>query len=170
MEILTIKKFNHIFYAAFRKELLSLEKFSSFFNTPAFTSSLFRIGTTEKYASVEDIYKEFIGFCQSLFYFNLIDIKYLSFDYFIKAPNVEEIKRRSLRKQFVYEYQIQKQLEKSEKLFKGWEIKSEFWLPFYSSNGRTFSDGPEYLDGYIKLVGVNIIDAIDKYVEDYATG
>lgn len=170
MEILMVKKFNHVFYAAFIKRLFSLEEFSSFFNVPAFTSSLFRIGIAEKYASVEDIYKEFVHFCKVIFYFNLIDIKYLNFDDFVNAANVEEIKRRSVRKQFVYEYLIQKQLEKSEKLFKEWEIKSEFWLPVYSPDGPIFSEGPEYLDGYIKLVGVDIIRVIDKYVEDYATG
>lgn len=170
IEVFMMQKLNHVFYAAFQENLFYLAKFKEFFSSKGnvISSSLFR-QKTDIY-NYQQIYKQFCNFCHQQYYFNVIDIKYLNFDDFIKPSNLEEIKRRSIRKQFVYEYQIQKHLEKSKKLFKEWETKSEFWLPVYSPNGPTFSEGPEYLDGYIKLVGVNIIHVIDKYVEDYATG
>ncbi|MEI6443182.1 MAG: hypothetical protein WCO29_08660 [Nostocales cyanobacterium ELA583] len=87
------------------------------------------------------------------------------FDYYTNSGNIEEIKNRSVRKQFVYEYLLQKHLEKNNHPLKELDIKSEFWLPASSSNEKTFTPLPKYMDDYIKLTGVNIMTVIDSYLE-----
>ena len=100
----------------------------------------------------------------------MIDIKYLSFEYYkspekIPSPEeMEEIKSRSIRKQFVYEYLLQNYLEDNNSKLKEWPIKSDFWLPVYSPNSELLSSGPKYLDGYVKLTGVSIMAMIDSYL------
>jgi hypothetical protein len=109
-------------------------------------------------------FQRFINCYYGQRYFNIIDIKYSTSDYYIKAENIEEIKNRSVRKQFVYEYLLQKHLEKINNPLKELDIKSEFWLPA-SSNEETFTPLPKYMDDYIKLTGVNIMTVIDSYLE-----
>ncbi|WP_228037231.1 hypothetical protein [Cuspidothrix issatschenkoi] len=97
--------------------------------------------------------------------FNIVDIKYHNPDYFTSHENVGKIKRDSIRKQFVYEYLLQKHLEKTNHPLKELDIKSEFWLPAYSENKETFTPLPKYMDDYIKLTGVNIMTVIDSYLQ-----
>ena len=109
-------------------------------------------------------YKNFVAaFC-----FNVIDIKYSSFEYY-QSPDqsperMEEIKSRSIRKQFLYEYLLQNYLEDNNSKLKALPIKSDFWLPIYSPNSELLSSGPKYLDGYVKLTGVSIMAMIDSYL------
>lgn len=95
----------------------------------------------------------------------VIDIKYYEQKYYTNSENIEKIKSRSVRKQFVYEYLLQKHLEKTNHPLKELNIKSEFWLPAYSENKETFTPLPKYMDDYIKLTGVNIMTVIDSYLE-----
>jgi hypothetical protein len=72
-----------------------------------------------------------------------------------------------LRKQFIYEYLIQKHIERHP-AYGNIEIKSEFWLPVYLENSTelfSFVEDVVYLDGYIKLKGVNIIPLIKEYLK-----
>ena len=95
----------------------------------------------------------------------IIDIKYANFDYYLNPENREEIKNRSIRKQFVYEYLIQNYLENHQNIVRSWSINSEFWLPVYRPNLPLFTPGAKYMDNYVKLIGVNIMKVIDSYIE-----
>ncbi len=94
----------------------------------------------------------------------IIDIKYANFDYYLNPENREEIKSRSIRKQFVYEYLIQNYLENYQNTVKHWSINSEFWLPIYEKNLPALTPGHKYMDNYVKLTGVNIMTVIDSYI------
>ena len=95
----------------------------------------------------------------------IIDIKYANFDYYLNPGNREEIKNRSIRKQFVYEYLIQNYLENHQTIVRSWSINSEFWLPIYRQNLPLFTPGAKYMDNYVRLTGVNIMKVIDSYIE-----
>jgi hypothetical protein len=45
-------------------------------------------------------------------------------------------------------------------------MKSDFWLPVYSSESDLLIPGEKYLDDYVKLTGVNIMSVIDSYLEN----
>mgnify|MGYP006921082756 CR=1 FL=1 len=94
----------------------------------------------------------------------VIDIKYANFDYYLNPGNREEVKSRSVRKQFVYEYLIQNYLENYQSTVKNWSINSEFWLPTYRKNLPALTPGTKYMDDYVKLTGVNIMKVIDSYI------
>jgi hypothetical protein len=171
-ELAMMKSLNHIFHRAF---LMKIYDYTNFFEeficnvlgkqaniyNNIFYMSLFRQGIRQpEIKEINNLYKKFI---KSLnFYF--IDIKYSTPDYYTNSDNIEEIKNRSVRKQFVYEHLLQKHLEKTNNPLKELDIKSEFWLPA-SSNEETFTPLPKYMDDYIKLTGVNIMDVIDSYLE-----
>jgi hypothetical protein len=127
-----------------------------------FYMSLFRQGIRQpEIKEINNLYKKFI---KSLnFYF--IDIKYSTPDYYTNSDNIEEIKKISVRKQFVYEYILQKNFEKTNNPLKELDIKSEFWIPASSSKEETFIPLLKYMDDYIKLTGVNIMTVIDSYLE-----
>ena len=61
------------------------------------------------------MFKLFIESFLSLFQIGRVeiyDVKYLSSNYFEDQSNREELKERSVRKQFLYEYLIKKKLKK----------------------------------------------------------
>lgn len=172
-ELTMMQSLNHIFYRAL---LMKIYDYTNFFNQficnvlgdeasiydNIFYQSLFRQDSRRRAThEINNLYKEFIDKLN----FYIIDIKYSTPDYYTNSENIQEIKSISLRKQFVYEYLLQKHLEKTNNPLKELGIKSEFWLPAYSSNEETFTPLPKYMDDYVKLTGVNIMAVIDSYLE-----
>ncbi|MBD2295354.1 hypothetical protein H6G06_18225 [Anabaena sphaerica FACHB-251] len=175
-ELVMMISLNHIFYKAL---LMKLYDYTNFFeeficnifgtdakiNNNIFYWSLFReYSRLREMDEINQLYKEFLD--KRNFYF--IDIKYSDPQYYENIDKIEEIKNRSIRKQFVYEYILQKHLEKTNNPLKELDIKSEFWLPAYSETQETFIPMPEntkFMNNYIKLTGVNIMAVIDSYLE-----
>ena len=160
--------FNHIFYVAIQQGLWTAEAFQQKLltklnitdadkNGSVFNDSLFR---DQKLFSIR---QEFEVFVSHLLQFDVIDIKYLSLDYFVDSANINSLKERSIRKQFVYEHLLQEQVKtlipKASPT-----ITSHFWIPAVKPNQPVLSDAPTYLDGYLKLVNVNLPDVLEKYM------
>ncbi len=154
IEALKMNIFHNFYYSFIQKLTAGKENI--------FYRSLF--GHQNRPPNFRKINQLFRKFLEKL-HFHIIDIKYFNFDYYTNPDNMEEIKSRSVRKQFVYEYLLQKHLEKTNHPLKELDIKSEFWLPASSSNEETFTPLPKYMDDYIKLTGVNIMTVIDSYLE-----
>jgi len=79
-----------------------------------------------------------------------IDVKYADTAYYLDSENMEEIKNRSVRKQFVYEYLIEKTIDRSYSNLKNIKIQSEFWLP-KSGQDADIKETASFMDGYIQL-------------------
>jgi hypothetical protein len=166
-----MRSLNHIFYVALKSGIFSAEEFELFIEKLNNRAKTEYIDLLKKKSNVfeasllrdKDSKKEYKDFVAG-FYFNVINIKYSSFDYYKSPEKMEEIKSRSIRKQFLYEYLIQKYLEDNNSKLKALPIKSDFWLPVYSQNSALLSCGPKYLDGYVKLTGVSIMAMIDSYL------
>ncbi|WP_373480483.1 hypothetical protein [Geminocystis sp.] len=114
--------FNHFFYLAFENRIFTWEKFcekmfkvldisfdsrGKFNEDNVFTTSIFR------YKSEENIRNQFNKFISQIFdnknnSINIIDIKYYDSEYFFNTNNQKENKEKNVRKQFVYEYLLQK--------------------------------------------------------------
>jgi hypothetical protein len=166
-----MKEYNHLFYIAITKKLFTPKDFSNYFQQKSdilFTSLLRNICYGRDLKPLYERFLEFINkFYIQIFYIKIIDVKYNDFNYFKNDDNKDEIKRKSLRKQFIYEYLIQKHIERHP-AYGNIEIKSEFWLPVYLENSTelfSFVEDVVYLDGYIKLKGVNIIPLIKEYLK-----
>ena len=166
--------FNHLFYIALRegatdwisfkeKILTPLSvKFGLRYNSPegnVFTHSLLRgycVEGTEGNLrrDFELAIKKMVNIYDN--FLEVVDVKYLTDSYFSDANNAELIKTRSVRKQFVYEYLLQKQLERSEE--PGKTIKSSFWLPkSQNSEGGLIELGSDFMDGYIQLKNIDFM-------------
>lgn len=98
-------------------------------------------------------------------YINIIDIKYDKTSYFLDPQNIENIKDRSVRKQFVYEYLMQKEVKKFPKYLNQLKIRSSFWLPGYNQTSM-IEDGQKFMDGYIRLKTVDFVKLAESYVSD----
>lgn len=169
-EIRMMYNLNHIFVVALNNGFLCFKDFYEKYLEPyeIFIDSLLKgAGGKENLAK---LFQEFLKI--TLGQFSIIDIKYSTCDYYINSDDysinsdsIEEIKSRSVRKQFVYEYLLQKHLEKINHPLKELNIKSEFWLPYYFSRKKTLTSLPIYMDDYIKLTGVNIMAVIYSYLE-----
>lgn len=170
-----MRSLNHIFYVALKRGIFSAEEFELFIEKLNNLAKTEYIANLERQSNVfqasllrgNHSQKGYINFVAA-FYFNVIDIKYSSFEYY-QSPDqsperMEEIKSRSIRKQFLYEYLLQNYLEDNNSKLKALPIKSDFWLPIYSPNSELLSSGPKYLDGYVKLTGVSIMAMIDSYL------
>ncbi len=172
-----MENLNHIFYLALKFGILSPDRFfqrfidyvlgsESLLKDNIFYLSLFR--DKDRLRSLKEINQSFGNFLKKIMTkisIKIIDIKYANFDYYLNPGNREEIKSRSIRKQFVYEYLIQNYLENRQNTVKSWSINSEFWLPTYRKNLPVLTPGAKYMDNYVKLTGVNIIKVIDSYIE-----
>jgi hypothetical protein len=151
--------FNHLFYRAITKYIIDpdifiqkLDKYISKFNVLK--------GSVLKDKKTADLKKQFNDFSQLFLnkykYFEIIDIKYLDTKYVRDRNKIEEIKRRSIRKQFVYEHLLQKTLKKREAQYSNLSIRSSFWLPSYQpDDSELLQDSSPFMDGYIKLKNVN---------------
>jgi hypothetical protein len=173
-ELRMMRCLNHVFYRAWKKGVCSKEEFSKRFqgtNSSVFQKSLFRKGTIERSISeISELFSTFVKNVEKLTSrFHIVDIKYSSPEYYLNPQNAEEIKSRSIRKQFLYEYLLQKHLRDSNSPLKDWDITSEFWLPVYSPDSSALSPGSKYLDGYLNLTQVNIMSVIDSYLETEST-
>ena len=162
-EIQMMCNLNHIFVVAINNRFLDFKDFYKKYLEPCeiFTTSLLRDSGGKE--NIEKLFQKFIQFIWRQF--NIIDIKYHDHDYFSSHKNIEKIKKDSIRKQFVYEYLLQKHIKDTKSQLKELDIKSEFWLPASSSHEETFTPMPKYMDDYIKLTGVNIVTVIDSYLE-----
>jgi hypothetical protein len=114
-----MKYLNHIFYIAIRKGCTSFQSFcnelvnmisvrsnaSTFEGDNVFSDSMFRIETVASLEKEFDLFLEKSSkYIAHLSEFEIVDIKYLDVNYFKSPENVESLKERSVRKQFVYEY------------------------------------------------------------------
>ncbi|MGK7919853.1 MAG: hypothetical protein AB4080_07575 [Trichodesmium sp.] len=159
-KIKIMQNLNHLFVVALEKKLYTYRDFYEYFINlgGVFIASLLRD------FSLPQSYKFFIQFWKNYQTLKIIDVKYSTFDYYLNRENREEIKTRSIRKQFVYEYLIQKHLTNINSNLKNLSINSEFLLPVYPQQS-TLKYGPEYMDDYIKLRGINIMTVIDSYIQ-----
>ncbi|MCC5661764.1 hypothetical protein LC608_33435 [Nostoc sp. XA010] len=162
-----MRQLNHIFYVAIKNGAYNAESFNIFLTEidknfdsryeryQPIRDSLFRT------ASLEFISKSFENFLKvaNCPYFIIIDIKYLELEYFKNPENYRDIKDRSIRKQFVYEYLLQEYI--GNEIKKEMEIQSRFWIPYYSNND-TMIKKDHTLAGYIFLNTVNF-QSISKY-------
>jgi hypothetical protein len=151
--------FNHLFYRAITKYIIDpdifiqkLDKYISKFNVLK--------GSVLKDKKTADLKKQFNDFSQLFLnkykYFEIIDIKYLDTKYVRDRNKIEEIKRRSIRKQFVYEHLLQKTLKDRKDQYSNLSIRSSFWLPSYRpDDSELLQDDSTFMDGYIKLKNVN---------------
>lgn len=101
-----------------------------------------------------------------LYCYLLAEIKYQLEEpiYIHNKENIEEIKSKSIRKQFVYEYLLKDYLEKQKQIAQP-KISSCFWIPEYHSGKEFVVSGDEYLDGYIDLALVDPIRLLQHYVQ-----
>jgi hypothetical protein len=187
--------FNHFFYIALEKDITDWDSFDKQILKPldinfdthlssidpksnVFTHSLFRDRATSSTYSSEHMKDEFTRFIKQALEFNkieIIDIKYLTDDYFCDSTNINDIKSRSVRKQFIYEYLLQKNLEERKDEFSNLTINSSFWLPIYRSCNSALlrllphysdliRDGETFMDGYIQLKNINFTVLAENYI------
>jgi hypothetical protein len=171
-----MKDLNHIFYTSLH---LGIHDFSEFCNkilieklritvkesrisgNNVFIASLFRF---TRYSDLESQFNSFMAYILSdMLQFEVIDIKYMTLNYIQNPKNISAIRERSVRKQFVYEYLLQAQTKALNQKSSP-SISSSFWLPDASCEKEVLSDGPKYLDGYLKLVTVDVESVIRSYV------
>ncbi|MEG4107177.1 hypothetical protein [Microcoleus sp. S13_C5] len=162
--------FNHFFYLPIKKQIMDWDRFNKkilqplgifsgpFYQGPrsdVFNASLFRDKDVEwMREQFNDFIRQFLN--QDECFCEIIDIKYLDTKYFRYPNKIEEIKRRSIRKQFVYEHLLQKTLEKRKDHYSNLSIRSSFWLPSYlPDDSELLQDSDPFMDGYIKLKKVN---------------
>lgn len=184
--LLEMRNFNHFFFVASEKGITKWENFVQevllpldiSYNNPnvtfecstnsnVFTRSLFRWLTPK---ALEKLFTSFINLLsdiEDVFPNNIeiIDIKYISSNLFKDDTKIEEIKNRSVRKQFVYEYLLQKHLEKRKDKFSDLPIRSSFWLPSYRPDDpNLIEDGETFMDGYIQLKNINFAILAENYI------
>ena len=178
-DLVKMHDFNHLFYIALESHITEWDSFvqeilnplginisNRFIGSNVFTYSLFRS------CSPEDLKGQFSKFTNllsdysnSIFNFDIVDIKYMSPDYLKNSTKIEEIKIRSIRKQFVYEYLLQKYLEKTRDKFCDLPIHSSFWLPSYRPDDpNLIEEGETFMDGYIQLKNINFAVLAENYI------
>jgi hypothetical protein len=162
--------FNHFFYLAIKKQIMDWDRFNKEILQPLgiFSGPLYKGSRSDVFNAslfiewdLKDIKTQFNNFIRQFLnqyeeYFEIIDIKYLDAKYFRDPNKIEEIKRRSIRKQFVYEHWLQKTLENKKDQYSNLSIRSSFWLPSYlPDDAELLQDSSTFMDGYVKLKNVN---------------
>jgi hypothetical protein len=162
--------FNHLFYLAIKNQITDWDRFNTkilqplgIFSGPLYRDPRFGVFNLSLFRDrdVEWLKEKFNNFIQQFlnlydFFVGVIDIKYLDTKYFQNRHKIEEIKRRSIRKQFVYEHLLQKTLENRKDQYSNLSIRSSFWLPSYlPDDSELLQDSSTFMDGYIKLKNVN---------------
>ncbi|MBD2317581.1 hypothetical protein [Phormidium tenue] len=184
-DLVKMHNFNHLFYIALEKHIsiwddfvqeilqplnISCDDYSSYFHKSfecnVFTDSFFRNLTPQE---LKEKFTSFIKLISnrfnSMFNFDIIDIKYMNSDYFKDSTKIEEIKSRSVRKQFVYEYLLQKYLDQRKDKFSDLPIRSSFWLPSYRPDDpNLIEEGETFMDGYIQLKNINFAVLAENYI------
>jgi hypothetical protein len=177
--ICKMRYFNHLFYLALERRIMNWDEFYKEILRPlgvifglshddsranVFTHSLFRGSTQESVAKKFNLFIERV-FLQWKEFFEIIDIKYLTSEYFADSNKMEDIKYRSVRKQFVYEHLLQKKLERTNNQFSNSSIFSSFWIPSYRPNDlNLLEDGAIFMDGYVQLKSVNFSVLAKSYL------
>ncbi|KKO66121.1 hypothetical protein VM94_00461 [Janthinobacterium sp. KBS0711] len=90
----------------------------------------------------------------------IVDFKYLTSGYLYDPQNIAALRDRSVRKQFVYEHQLQS------KLGNGTKISSEFCIPDYDSDPtKTVVSFEEknFAGGFIALRSLNLLALMARY-------
>lgn len=90
----------------------------------------------------------------------VVDMKYHAASYLLDSSKITELRERSVRKQFVYEYRLQKALAT------GASITSEFCLPSYhpDANKTVVSvDESSFAGGFITLRYLNVRALLARY-------
>ncbi|MEB3220140.1 MAG: hypothetical protein VKN72_28440 [Nostocales cyanobacterium 94392] len=150
-----MRQLNHIFYVAISHGVYTDDKFLEFLKelNKKFTNynnkwKPIRDCLLRDFYDIKEVSQLFKNFCSVVLW--ILDVKYLDFTYFKNDKNIREIKERSIRKQFVYEYMLDEYVSNTS--FQGIEIKSCFLLPYCS---ETKKEGEKILDGYISLIYLN---------------
>lgn len=174
--------FNHLFFLALEHNIRDWENFRIEIlanlgansqlrhNSPqanVFSHSLLRgfcvEGRIEKLGKLfQDFMRKTSEICNERF--EIIDVKYLEEDYFSCESKISEIKKRSVRKQFVYEYLLEKYLDRDTSGTSATEVSSLFWLPFYSPSTISSLPGQTFMGNYIKIEKINFNAILDFYV------
>jgi len=175
-DLAAMRDFNHFFYIALEKNITEWDDFVKEILQPldiscdnhfswSSSSNVF-IHSFFRHLTPKELKEQFVTFTnQILSNIEIIDIKYMSSDYLRDSTKIEEIKRRSVRKQFVYEYLIQKELERRQDKFSNLSIQSSFWLPSYRPDDpNLIEDGETFMDGYIQLKNINFAVLAENYV------
>ena len=147
--------FNHLFYIAIKNKITDFDIFITKIRDLGNKYKVF-LKSVLRDKKTAHLTKKFNDFIQHESYFEIIDIKYLDTKYVRARNKIEEIKRRSIRKQFVYEHLLQKTLKDREDQYSNLSIRSSFWLPSYlPDDSELLKDSDAFMDGYIKLKKVN---------------
>lgn len=151
--------FNHLFYIAIKNHITDSDIFIQKLDKLCSNSNVFKksVLRDKKTAHLKKKFNDFSQlFLNKYKYFEIIDIKYLDTKYVRDRNKFEEIKRISIRKQFVYEHLLQRTLENRNDPYSNLSIQSSFWLPSYQPGDSEFlQDDSTFMDGYIKLKNVN---------------
>ncbi|AFY84279.1 hypothetical protein [Oscillatoria acuminata] len=148
--------FNHIFYIAFKKGLFKSDEFINKFIEPLKEKYLFKNSLIRDAGTNEELSSQFNSFLSGIkerlnYSIDVIDLKYSDIKYYLKPENQEDIKTKDVRKQFVYEYLLQKN---ETIIFLKSNIVSKFILPGYKQH-ETLKYHPEFMAGYIRLMTLN---------------
>ncbi|MDJ0508040.1 MAG: hypothetical protein QNJ64_02110 [Crocosphaera sp.] len=166
--------FNHIFLLSILNNYLSWEMFKQNILTPlgvgvtekkqdnVFRLSLFRGYNINRLQEMFELFTESFLSLFQLGGVDIYDIKYLSYNYFQYQSKREELKERSIRKQFLYEYLIQKKLEKNKEKYSDLKIQSHFWIPGFRLD--SFSEKIDFMDDYIKLWKIDFETVANEYI------
>ncbi|WP_169221541.1 hypothetical protein [Brasilonema sp. UFV-L1] len=169
-------KVNHVFCVALRNGVFTPDKFKYFLRihldvpvdrSNVFNSSLFRYYIVEPFKKdIDDLVSRFADFIQKVSCgFRIVDIKYLEPEDFSISNNFRELKERSIRKQFVYEYLLQQRIESSGK-YKDLEIRSDFWFPSSWNDSDVLEETiNNSFSGYIDFNNVNFAAIADSYLK-----
>ncbi|MBE9222612.1 hypothetical protein IQ215_07865 [Cyanobacterium stanieri LEGE 03274] len=170
---------NHFFYLALESKVFTWNTFCERILKPlnvdinsngdfdeynVFTRSLFRD------RSAQSIQNEFEKFITQILnnqkpLIKIIDVKYCDSKYFSDPNNKKENKEKNVRKQFIYEYSLQKKLNKLFSTDSKPEIQSSFWIPDYCPDDpNLFRRNYDFLDGYIELNKVNFLLLAENYI------
>jgi hypothetical protein len=160
-----MRDLNHIFYVAVQEGFWTAEEFRQQFLTKVFHDSDYKVFRYSLFrgnnsSDVEQMFEEFVS---NVLKFTVIDIKYLNLAYLQNPVNIDSLKERSIRKQFVYEYLLQQKIN-ALATNASHQISSHFWIPSSESDEFTLSDTSTYLSGYLKLVKVNLLIVLDRYI------
>jgi hypothetical protein len=183
--LLEMRNFNHFFFIALEKGItrwkdfvqdillplnISYENPNIVFdcspNSNVFTKSLFR---DLKPKVLEELFTSFISLLSNIENafpnIEITDIKYITSNFFKDSTNIEDIKDKSVRKQFVYEYLLHKYLDERKDKFSDLPIRSSFWLPSYRPDDpNLIEDGETFMDGYIQLKNINFAILAENYI------
>lgn len=163
--------FNHIFLIAIFDNCFSWKTFDRNILIPlgitkewesnVFTKSLFSDDNNQRLVR-KQLRIKFQLFIELFCKIYVIDLKYLSDNYFQNGLKREELKERSITKQFVYEYLIQKQLNKNEDKYSDLKIQSKFSIPGFRLN--SFSKKLDFMDNYIELWKIDFETVANEYI------